>query len=73
MSDFFVWIPIGIMIGFAIGLNIGIIIGKNQKPWAELSAEEKRFKKVLIGLMSIIFFVGVIVFLWEYYHIYDLI
>jgi hypothetical protein len=69
MSDFFVWIPIGIMIGFAIGINVGIILGKQQKPWSELTEKEKKFKKLLIGVMSVILIIGVIVFLWEYYQI----
>ena len=45
MSDFVVGIPLGIAIGIAIGISIGIAIGKNQKPWSELTDEEKRWSR----------------------------
>ena len=64
MSDFIIGIPIGIAIGIAIGLNLGIIIGKQQKPWAELSEEEKKLRKIMIGIGSIILLIGVIFFSW---------
>ena len=64
MSDFVIGIPIGIAIGIAIGLNIGILIGKKQKPWSELTEEEKKIRKTAIGVGSIILLLGIIVFLW---------
>ena len=60
MSDFVIGIPIGI----AIGISIGIAIGKKQKPWSELTEEEKRNKKIMIGAGSISLVLGIIVFLW---------
>ncbi len=45
MINFVIGIPIGIAIGIAIGLNLGIIIGKKQKPWSELTDEEKKTSK----------------------------
>jgi hypothetical protein len=66
MSDFVIGIPIGIAIGIAIGVSIGIAIGKNQKPWSEMTKEEKRNRKILIGLGIIIFIIGVIVFSWRF-------
>jgi hypothetical protein len=65
MSDFVIGIPIGIAIGIAIGISIGIAIGKEQKPWSELTDEEKRIRKILIGAGSIIFVLGLVVFLWQ--------
>ena len=65
MSDFVIGIPIGIAIGIAIGISIGIAIGKEQKPWSELTEEEKRIRKILIGAGSIFFILGVLVFLWQ--------
>lgn len=64
MSDFVIGIPIGIAIGIAIGLSIGIAIGKKQKPWSELTEEEKRRKKLIIGIAMIILIIGVLVNLW---------
>lgn len=64
MSDFVIGIPIGIAIGVAIGLNLGIIIGKKQKPWSDLTIEEKRIRRIDIGIGSAFLFVGLIFFLW---------
>ena len=65
MSDFVIGIPIGIAIGIAIGISIGIAIGKEHKPWSELTEEEKRIRKILIGIGCIFFILGVLVFLWQ--------
>jgi hypothetical protein len=65
MSDFVIGIPIGMAIGIAIGISIGIAFGKEQKPWSELTDEEKRIRKILIGAGIIIFVLGLIVFLWR--------
>jgi len=64
MSDFVIGIPIGIAIGIAIGLNLGIAIGKKQKPWSELTEEEKKIRKIAIGAGTAILLLGIIVFLW---------
>ena len=64
MSDFVIGIPIGIAIGIAIGLTLGIIIGRKQKPWSELTEEEKKIRKIAIGAGIIILLLGIIVFLW---------
>jgi hypothetical protein len=61
MSDFVIGIPIGM----AIGIALGIALGKNKKSWSELTDEEKRIRKMLIGLLSVIFCIGVVVFLWQ--------
>ena len=60
MSDFVIGIPIGI----AIGISIGIAIGKNQKPWSDLTEEEKKTRKLAIGAGIVILLLGIIVFLW---------
>ncbi|MCK5031735.1 MAG: hypothetical protein KAR64_09735 [Thermoplasmatales archaeon] len=64
MSDFVIGIPIGIAIGIAIGLTLGIIIGRKQKPWSELTEEEKKILKIAIGAGIVILLLGVIVFSW---------
>ena len=67
MSDFVIGIPIGMAIGIAIGLNFGIIIGKNQKSWSELTEDEKRHRKILIGVGIITLFFGFFLGLWKFY------
>ena len=66
MSDFVIGIPLGMVIGIAIGLNIGIVIGKKQKHWSELTEEEKKQRKILIGAGIIILIIGALVGLWQY-------
>ena len=68
MSDFVIGIPIGIAIGIAIGLNLGIIIGKKQKPLSELTEEEKRHWKIIIGVGVIILIFGFLAGLWQYFN-----
>ena len=41
MDGYTIGMTMGIIIGIAIGVSIGISIGKNQKPWSELTYEEK--------------------------------
>jgi hypothetical protein len=67
MSDFVIGIPIGIAIGISIGISIGIAIGKKQKPWSEMTTQERRNRKILIGIGSIIFIIGLLVFLWSFF------
>ena len=67
MSDLTIIIALGLVIGFAIGLFFGIIIGKRQKPWSELTNEERRQKKILIGAGVIILIIGFLTGLWQYY------
>ena len=67
MSDFVIGIPIGIAIGIAIGLNLGIIIGRKQKPWSELTEEEKRHLKIMIGTGIIILIFGSLLGLWQFF------
>ena len=68
MSDFVIGIPIGI----AMGIFIGIAIGKKQKPWSEMTYEEKRNRKILIGVLSITAILGLIVFLLLVDFLYNL-
>jgi hypothetical protein len=65
MSDFVVGIPIGIAIGIGIGISIGISMGKNQKPWSELTQEEKRMKKTIIAFGIILLIIGIITLFWR--------
>ncbi|KYK26784.1 hypothetical protein AYK20_08585 [Thermoplasmatales archaeon SG8-52-1] len=66
MSYLVTGIALGLAIGFAIGINLGIIIGKKQKPWSELTDEEKRQRKLLIGAGLIILIIGFLTGLWQY-------
>jgi hypothetical protein len=61
MSDFVIGIPIGMAIGIAIGINIG----KKQKPWSELTEEEKKVRKVSVGIGFAALLIGMIVFFWR--------
>lgn len=63
MSDFVIGFVIGIPIGTALGIAIEIAIGIQQKPWSELTEEEKKIRKnaLFVGTMTLI--IGVIVFL----------
>jgi hypothetical protein len=66
MSYLVIGMALGLSIGFAIGLNFGIIIGKKQKPWSELTDEERRQRKLLIGAGVIILIIGFFTGLWQY-------
>lgn len=68
MSDFVIGIPIGIAIGIAIGISVGIAIGKKQKPLSEMTEEEKRTRKIVIGVGVIILIFGAIAGLWQYFN-----
>jgi hypothetical protein len=63
MSDFVVGFVIGIPMGTALGIAIEIAIGIRQKPWSELTEEEKKIRKnaLCVGIVTLI--IGVIVFL----------
>jgi len=67
MSYLVIGMALGLAIGFTVGLNLGIIIGKKQKPWSELTDEEKRQRKILIGAGLIILIIGFLTGLWQYY------
>jgi len=69
MTNFTTYFPIGILIGISIGISIGIAIAKRYKPWSEMTKEEKRFKKILLGTAVILLVIGVLVNLWfvKYY------
>jgi hypothetical protein len=64
MSDFLIGIPIGLGIGIAIGINLGKYI----KPWSEFTEEEKRHRKIIIGVGVIILIFGALAGLWQFYN-----
>lgn len=66
MSDF-IGITIGIAIGISIGISIGIAMGKKQKPWSEMTEEEKRIRKIVIGAGLLLLVLGVVVFSWLFF------
>jgi hypothetical protein len=52
----------GFAIGIAVGLAIGLITGRRQKPLDELSEQEKKRIKILIGIGVVALIAGLIVF-----------
>ena len=54
---------IGLAVGLSIGLVTGIAIGKKEKPWSELSPQEKKLKITAVVLGVIMLIAGVIAFL----------
>ena len=66
MSDF-IGITIGIAIGISIGISIGIAMGKKQKPWSEMTEEEKRIWKIVTGAGLLLLVLGVVVFSWQFF------
>jgi hypothetical protein len=63
MNDFVIGFITGIPIGTAVGIAMEIALGIREKPWSELTEEEKKIRKnaLSIGIFTLI--VGVIVFL----------
>ena len=59
MDSYTVGMTLGMLLGVAIGLSIGFVIGKEHKPWSELTYEEKRNRKLIIGAGVIILVIGV--------------
>jgi hypothetical protein len=49
MSDWVVGYSRGMAVGIAAGFAIGFAAGKNHKPWSELTDQEKKLRKRLIG------------------------
>lgn len=52
----------GMSVGIAAGFAIGFAAGKKQKPWSELTQQEKKMRKLLIGAGVALLALGVIVF-----------
>ena len=67
MSDFVIGIPIGIAIGIAIGISIGIAMGKKQKPWPEMTEEEKRNHEIAFDAGLLLLVLGIVVFFWQFF------
>jgi len=63
LSDVVIGFVIGIPMGTAVGIAIEIAIGIHQKPWSELTNEEKNIRKNALIVGTITLVVGVIVFL----------
>lgn len=63
MSDFIVGFVLGVPIGTAIGIALEIAIGIQQKPWSELTEEEKKIRKNALFVGTLTLIIGVIIFL----------
>jgi len=63
MIDFVIGFVIGIPIGTSLGIAIEIAIEIQQKPWSELTEEEKKIRKNALSVGTITLILGVIVFL----------
>jgi len=53
---------IGLAVGFGAGLATGMALGKKQKPWPELSPQEKKLKILFVIVGFILFLAGVAAF-----------
>jgi hypothetical protein len=64
MSDFIIGFAIGIPLGTALGIALDIAIGTLQKPWSELTDEEKNIRKnaLWLGLFTLV--LSIAVFVW---------
>ena len=66
MASIELLIAIGIFIGFVFALTFFIILGKDQKLWHELTYEEKKNRKMLIGTVLIILIICFVTGLWQF-------
>ncbi|MBN1762163.1 MAG: hypothetical protein JW878_03650 [Methanomicrobia archaeon] len=62
MSDWIVGYLMGMAAGIAVGFASGLAAGKKQKPWSELTEQEKKMRKLLIGTGIALLVLGVVVF-----------
>ncbi|PNX54296.1 MAG: hypothetical protein BV458_00330 [Thermoplasmata archaeon M9B2D] len=65
MNDFVIGFITGVPIGAAVGIAIEIALGLNQKPWDELTDDEKKSRKNTIIFGMITLMVGLIAFIWR--------
>ena len=70
MEYYTIGMAVGIAIGLAIGISIGIVVGQKQKPWSELTEEEKKRKKILIGAGIIILVLGILINLGFFFKVF---
>ena len=62
MSDWVVGYVMGMAVGIGAGFAVGFAAGKKQKPWSELTEQEKRLRKLLIGTGIALLVLGAVVF-----------
>jgi Mg/Co/Ni transporter MgtE len=62
MSDLVVGYIMGMAVGIAAGFAIGFAASKQQKPWSELTEQEKKLRKLLIGAGVALLVLGAMVF-----------
>ena len=62
-TSFIIGMVIGMAGGIAIGISIGIPMGRQQKPWSELTPREKQLRIGLIALGAVLVVAGLAVFL----------
>ena len=53
----------GIGVGFVLGLVVGRL-GVKQKPWSEMTEQEKKTRKIAIGAGSFLLLLGIIALVW---------
>jgi hypothetical protein len=59
-------LALGVFIGFVFGLSMGIAIGRKEKPWHELTDEEKHKRKLLICAGVVILVLGLATGIWQF-------
>jgi fructose-specific phosphotransferase system IIC component len=62
MSDWIVGYIMGMAAGIAAGFAIGFAASKQQKPWSELTEQEKKIRKLLIGAGVALLVLGFILY-----------
>ena len=53
----------GIGVGFVLGLVVGRL-GVKQKPWSEMTENEKKTRKIAIGAGSFFLLLGIAALVW---------
>ena len=54
---------LGLLLGYAVGIGTGISIGKKQKPWSELSENQRKLRIGLIAAGVVLLAAGIVAFL----------
>jgi hypothetical protein len=62
MSEWVVGYIMGMAVGIGAGFAIGFAASKQQKPWSELTEQEKRIRKLLTGAGVALLVLGAMVF-----------
>lgn len=62
MSDWILGYIMGMAVGIGAGFAIGFAASKQQRPWSELTEQEKKLRKLLIGAGVALLVLGAMIF-----------